>query len=221
MKVLIIAPHMDDEVLGCGGTIAKHVNQGHTVSVCVVANRAYGHKYDDELIAVEKQAVKAAKEILGYKRLIFLDLPDEQLDSKLIEVIVPLEALLLEIKPDIVYVNHRGDVNQDHQAVFKAAMVACRPISAHQVHKILAYEIPSSTDQSPPFEEVTFIPNYYVDITPFLEKKIQALSCYQREARLFPHPRSPEGISIYAQKRGMEIGFQAAEAFAVIRDQWK
>lgn len=221
MKVLVIAPHMDDEVLGMGGTIAKHVVEGDEVYVCIVANRAYNHLYKDEWINEEKKAALAAQNVLGYKELKFLDLKDEQLDHKLIEVLVPIEEYISTIGPDVVYINHRGDPHQDHKAVFNASIIACRTVSKSRIKKLICYEIPSATEFSPPFEEFSFLPNYYINIEKFLETKIEALRCYQREARDFPNPRSLEGVRILAKKRGMEVGFEAAEAFVIVRDEWE
>jgi N-acetylglucosamine malate deacetylase 1 len=220
MKVLVIAPHMDDEVLGCGGTIVRHVDSGDYVAVCVVANRAYDHKYDTGLIEREKVSCKKAKEILSYQDLLFLDLLDEQLDRSQIDIIAPLEEIVSGCKPDIVYIPHRGDLNQDHRAVFEAARVVCRPNAGHRVTTLRAFEVPSSTDQVPGANEWPFLPNYYVNIEDSLERKIEAMACYSTESKAFPHPRSKEGLQVYAQKRGMEVGIKTAEAFSVLRDCW-
>lgn len=221
MKVLVIAPHMDDEVLGCGGTIARHVENGNTVTVCVVAHRAYNHKYDPLENQQELAACNSARSVLGYQEFQFLDLPDERLDEGIQRIVIPLEAVLEKAKPEIVYVNHRGDVNQDHQAVFRATMVACRAQGLWCPRRFCCYEVPSSTDQMPGVAESAFVPNHYVDIASFLDKKLQALQCYQREARPFPHPRSPEAIKSLATKRGVEMGARAAEAFIILRDLWR
>jgi LmbE family N-acetylglucosaminyl deacetylase len=220
VKVLVIAPHMDDEVLGCGGAIVRHVRAGDRVSVCIVANRAYMHRYDPGLIDREKDACRRAQEILGYQDLTFLDLPDEQLDRSQIDLIVPLEEVVDLREPELVYLPHRGDLNQDHRAVFDAALVACRPLAAHRVKGLRVYEVPSSTDQVPGMHGLPFLPNYYVDIGEVLDKKIAALVAYEAESRVYPHPRSPEGLRAYARKRGMEVGIEAAEAFVVLRDLW-
>lgn len=221
MKVLVIAPHMDDEVLGLGGTIARYVSKGAHVTVCFMANRAYGHKYIEKLINEEKQSALKAKSILGYQDAVFLGLPDEKLDTKLIELIVPIEEVIWKVRPDMVFLNHGGDNNQDHRAVFKAGMVACRVIGKFKVKNIFCFEVPSSTDQAAPFQENTFLPNYYVNVEEHLAKKQKALKCYGRELREYPHPRSKKGVDIYARKRGMEIGFKAAEAFMVLRSEWE
>lgn len=211
---------MDDEVLGCGGTIVRHIRAGDQVSVCLVANRAYNHSYDPALIQREKEACRRAKEILGYQDLVFLDLPDEQLDRSQIELIIPLEEIVHRLRPDLVYLPHGGDLNQDHRAVSDATLVACRPHAAHRVGGLRVYEVPSSTDQTPALSGRPFLPNYYVEINGVLDLKIAALSCYEVEGRTYPHPWSPEGLRAYARKRGMEAGLEAAEAFVTLRELW-
>lgn len=220
MKVLVLSAHMDDEILGMGGTIARHVAAGDEVTVCIACKRAYNHQFDPKIVEEEKEAARRAAKVLGYQDLRFLDLRDELLDERLLDVIVPLEECVMKVRPDVVYTHHRSDSNQDHRAVFQASMIACRTISSHKVPRLLSYEVPSSTDQAPPFPEYAFQPNFYVDISGFLDRKIQAMKAYTRELREFPHPRSAKGIEVLAQKRGMEIGFRAAEAFTVIRDEW-
>jgi LmbE family N-acetylglucosaminyl deacetylase len=220
MRVLVIAAHMDDEVLGPGGTIVRHVAAGDNVTVCIACMRAYDHQYNPQLIEEEKQATRSAAEIMGYHDLRFLDLRDELLDERLLDVIQPLEECVLDVRPAVVYTHHRGDTNQDHRAVFQASLVACRSLARHKVARVLSYEVLSSTDQAPPFPEYAFQPNYYVNISDALVRKIAAMSAYQRELRDFPHPRSIRGIEILAQKRGMEVGLDAAEAYMVVRDEW-
>ena len=216
--VLVIAPHMDDEVLGTGGTIARHVARGDEVNVCIVAYRAYGHRFDEAKNRFEMACARDAREILGYGETVFLGLPDERLDVSLQEIVIPLEEQLGRFDPGIVYIPHRGDLNQDHRAVFQAAVIALRPHANPKIRRVLAYEVPSSTDQAPPFPEYAFLPNCYVNIGEFLEKKLQALRCYRTERRPFPHPRSDEGLTTVARKRGMESGLPAAEAFMVVRE---
>jgi LmbE family N-acetylglucosaminyl deacetylase len=220
MKVLVIAAHMDDEVLGAGATISKHVAAGDEVTVCVVAMRAYDHRFDPAVQKEEQAAARRAAEILGH-RLEFFELRDELLDERLLDIIVPLEECVMRVRPDIVYTHHRGDSNQDHRAVFQATLVACRPIASHKIQRLLCYEVPSSTDIAPPVPEFAFQPNYWVDVAAHLEKKVEAMRAYVREMKQFPHPRSAKGIEVLAQKRGMEVGMMAAEAFMSMRDQWR
>lgn len=220
MKILVIAPHMDDEVLGCGGTIVRHTDKGDEVSVCVVANRAYHHEYDPARIAEEKEDCRGAQRVLGYRELLFLDMPDERLDACQVDLIVPIEKVVNRLRPEVVYLPHRGDLNQDHRAVFEAVRVACRPYAAHRVGTLRAFEVPSSSDQVPSISEWPFCPTVYVNIAEVLDRKIQAMTCYRSETRAFPNPRSAEGLAIHAKKRGMEVGMNAAEAFMLLRETW-
>ena len=212
---------MDDEVLGCGGTIARHVENGDTLFVCFIAHRVYKHQFDVAKNDVEKQHAVKAKKIFGYKESVFFDLNDERLDTCIQDILIPLEEYVFKTKPDIVYCPFRGDNNQDHRAVFDATRVAARPSAATFVKRLYMYEVPSSTEQSPPLQENAFLPNYYVNITDHIDKKIEAYKCYETESRAFPHPRSEEGIRVLAQKRGTEIGFNYAEAFVMLRDKWE
>jgi LmbE family N-acetylglucosaminyl deacetylase len=218
MRVVVIAPHMDDEVLGTGGTIARHVALGDDVSVCIIAHRVYNHRFDEEKNRFEVACTHEARKVLGYRETAFLNLPDERLDASLQEILIPLEDQLKRFDPETVYIPHRGDLNQDHRAVFQAAMIALRPYASPGVRRILSYEVPSSTDQAPPFPEYAFLPTCYVNIGDFLGRKIEAFRCYRTESRPFPHPRSEEGLTAVARKRGTESGFPAAEAFVVVRD---
>ena len=220
MKVMVIAPHMDDEVLGLGGTIARHVASGDEVYVCFVAHRVYDHKFDEAQNATEIQSALNAKEVLGYKEAQFFNLDDERLDACIQDVLIPLEKYLEDIKPEVVYINHGGDNHQDHKAVFQAGMVVLRPAVNVSIKRIMCYEVSSSTVQSPPLSELAFLPNYYVNIEKYLSTKLEALHCYQTENRAFPHPRSNKAIEALAMKRGTEAGINAAEAFMVLKELW-
>jgi len=220
MKVMIVAPHMDDEALGMGGTIAKHVARGDKISVVIVANRVYSHTFDRKSYEVEKKAALKAKKVLGYGDLLFLEMPDERLDACVQDVIIPLEKAVHRIKPGILYSCFYGDNHQDHRAVFGAVRIIARSATSFKIKRILLYEVPSSTDQSLPMAQSAFLPNFYVNIKSFMAKKLKAVKCYERERRDFPHPRSREGIAVLAQKRGVEAGLTCAEAFMIMRDEW-
>jgi LmbE family N-acetylglucosaminyl deacetylase len=219
MKVLVIAPHMDDEVLGCGGTIAKHVECGDNVFVCFIAHRVYNHQFNDERNEVEKKHANRAKEVLNYKESVFLELNDERLDACVQDIIIPLEGYITRIKPQIVYSPFCNDNNQDHRAVAKAVQVVLRPVAIPFVERWLMFETPSSTEQAPSVGILGFQPNVYHDIGDYLNKKLKALACYETEARPFPNPRSPEGIKALAMKRGMECGLEYAEGFMMVREK--
>lgn len=216
-KVVVIAPHMDDEALGCGGVILRHKENKDKVWVIFVAHRVYDHHFNEKNNLVERGHALKAKLCLGYNRAIFLDLPDERLDASIQSIIIPLEKHIFNIQPDIVYLPFRGDNNQDHRAVFDAARVVLRPSAASFVKEVNMYEIPSSTEQSPSLLESAFLPNLYVDIKNYIDRKIKAWKCYRTERRAFPHPRSIEAIMALSRKRGVEIGFKYAEVFMNIR----
>lgn len=220
MDVLIISPHMDDEVLGCGGTIAKHVENGDRLSVCVIANRVYNHQFDERKYEIEQNHSRKAKKVLSYSDLVFFGLKDERLEESVQEIVVLLEKYIEKNKPSVVYIPFSGDNNQDHRATFNASRIALRPLATHYIEKICMYEVPSSTEQSPPLHESAFMPNYYVDITNYFKKKTEAYECYVTEKRDYPHPRSKEALKVLAQKRGIEVGFPYAEAFVLIRQKW-
>ena len=160
-----------------------------------------------------------AKRVLGYKEAIFLSLNDERLDASVQDIIILLEKYVNKIKPELVYIPFMGDNNQDHRAVFDAARVVLRPFAAPFINSIYMYEIPSSTEQSPPLPQNAFLPNYYVDIKKYIDKKILAFRCYESEKRSFPHPRSEKALRILARKRGIEIGFEYAEVFMILREK--
>jgi len=220
MKILVIAPHMDDEILGVGGSLRKHVLSGDIVNVCIIANRIYKHSFDIKNYEKEKQCTYKAKDIIGYHDVKFLDLNDERLDICIQDIIIPLEDYFFKCLPDIIYINFWEDNNQDHRAVFNAARVIIRRTSNYPPKKVLVYETPSSTEQAPPYH-FSFTPNYYVNIEKEMDTKISAVDCYDKEKREYPHPRSMMAIKNLARRRGIESGFNFAEAFMIIYDQWK
>jgi len=218
-KVLVVAPHLDDEVLGCGGAIVAHVERGDMVHTCFVAHRVYDHVYDEvRMEAQRKNAAQAAVE-LGYDKMSFLDLPDERLDESLQRIIIPLEEYARQVNPDVVYSPFGGDNNQDHRAVARAMQVVMRPMGPVKAKRWLLYEVPSSTEWAPNVGGPMFRPTVYLDVKGTLHKKSEALRCYEDECRPYPNPRSPEGLKALAMKRGMEAGMEYAEAFMLARER--
>lgn len=217
-RVLIIAPHPDDEVLGCGGTIAGHAAMGDEVHLCVVT-RAYPPEWTEEVIGIKRQEVNEASGILGIKETSFLDLPTVKLDTLPQKELNNAIARVVDaVKPDVVYLPHKGDLNRDHRLVFEAALVALRPLEGNTVSRILCYETLSETEWGIPDVESVFIPNVYLDIANTLETKLAAMSAYASELKEYPHPRSLEMLKVLAQKRGSEAGIAAAEAFMLVRE---
>ena len=220
MKVLVLAPHPDDEVLGCGGTIAKHAREGAEVYLCVVT-KAYPPEWPEDEIKARKEEVLRVNGILGITKTLFLDFPTVKLDTvPQKDLSESIARIIDEVKPDVLYIPHRGDVNPDHRLVFDAAMSAVRPNPGRTIRKVLAYETLSETERTAPVVENAFLPNLYVDITETLEAKLKAMSEYKLELKEFPHPRSLEAISALARLRGASICVRAAEAFMTVREIW-
>jgi len=213
--VLVIAPHPDDEVLGCGGTIARMSREGDEVHVLIVT-RAYTPDWSKEFIENRKKEIRQAHKLLGVRRTHYLDYPTVKLDQiPRKELNEKITFVVKEVKPDIVFMPHKGDIHYDHRIVFEASLVALRP-HVHRQSKILAYETLSETEWGHEF--AVFKPNVYYDITDTFSIKMDAVRAYSSELREFPHPRSLETITALAKKRGSEVGVKYAEAFYLIRE---
>ena len=224
-RVLVVASHPDDEVLGCGGTMAVHTDNGDVVDVLIVVEGATSRdakrdtgKQAKALTALQQSACDAAA-VLGAREPHFLGLPDNRLDGmELLEVIKPIEALINELKPQVIYTQHGGDLNVDHRIVHQAVVTACRPAPGTSVRAIYGYETASSTEWASSTMGGAFHPVRFVDISKTLERKRKALECYASEMRPFPHARSFEGLEALARWRGVSTGLEAAEAFTVVRE---
>ena len=216
MKILVIAPHPDDEALGCGGTIVRHNRSGDIVYLCIVT-KGYTPDWSEQFLKNRKEEIANANRILGIKKTYFLNFPTVKLDTfPQKDLNDSISKVIDEVQPDIVYLPHRGDLNKDHRLVFDAALVAIRPIGKHKIQRALSYETLSETEWGLAISP--FIPNIYIDISGALSKKIEAMKAYQSELRFFPHPRSIEMIENLAKKRGSEAGIEFAEAFMLIRE---
>jgi len=221
MKVLAVAAHPDDEVLGCGATLARHADLGDAVSVVILGTGALSRAggSDADVAALAEQA-QAAGRILGAREVRVLDLPDNRFDSlDLLDVVRRVEAELARAAPDVVYTHHATDLNVDHRRTFEAVVTACRPIGPGGPGRILSFEVPSSTEWQPPAAAPPFAANVFVDVAATLERKIEAMAAYAGEVRPFPHPRSPEALRALAAWRGASSGLRAAEAFALVRER--
>jgi N-acetylglucosamine malate deacetylase 1 len=220
--VLIVAAHPDDEVLGCGGTIAKFVEAGKKVHIIFLADGVSSRKdvsntFKGEL-SKRRAAAKAALLKLGVDSCVFGDFPDNRMDSiSLLDIVKYLEQFIELFNPDVVLTHHAGDLNIDHRLTHEAVITACRPQSGNCVKTILCFEVPSSTEWQLSGLKSAFLPNWYVDITSTLHKKISALGEYDQELRKWPHPRSLKGVESLAFWRGATIGVEAAEAFQLGR----
>jgi N-acetylglucosamine malate deacetylase 1 len=217
-RILVIATHPDDEVLGCGGVIARHADSGDEVRVLIIT-RGVPEIFPLEQIEETRQELRAAHQILGVADVQFLDFPAPKLDS--IPGYVLADSINKAIRSqssEVVYLPHKGDLHADHRAVFEATLVAARPIDGCPVRRLLSYETLSETDWSPPTGSDVFIPTVFVDISSYLETKLAAMECYRSQLKPPPHSRSLRSLTALAQLRGGTIGIQAAECFMLIRE---
>jgi len=222
MKILVIAAHPDDETLGAGGTIAKHVANGDEVSVLILGEGIASRKQKkedsrSEIDSLRRDARRALAK-LGVTDVIFHDFPDNRFDTlALLDIVKVVEKVVSEKKSEVVYTHHGRDLNIDHCITFNAVMTACRPFGS-SVKKILCFEVLSSTEWNAQTAATVFLPNLFVDVSDTLGKKVSALKEYKSELRAYPYPRSVEGAEILAKLRGLAIGSNAAEAFEIVRE---
>ncbi len=219
-RVLVIAAHPDDEVLGVGGTIAKYSEQGYEIYIHIVTEGASTqYPNDNKRLNAKRQAAVRANQILGGEEVHFGELPDMKLDTiPHVELNKELERIIKAVKPEVIFTHHSGDVNKDHKLICESTLVACRPVKGNLVKEIYAYETPSSTEWSDTKPKDYFIPNLYVRLTEKqLKNKCLAMKEYKTELRDYPHPRSIKSIKNYSKSRGNEAGYNYAEAFRLIR----
>lgn len=224
-QILVIASHPDDEILGCGATMAKHIKNGDEVSVFIltegITSRVSKHSRiasKNELKALKNASINANK-ILGVHLLKHHDFPDNRMDTiELLDVIRTVESYLNKIKPEIVYTHFAGDLNIDHRIVNQAVVTACRPVPSQIVKTLLFFEVPSCTEWQITGFRQGFSPNWFVDVSDTIHLKMKALAAYQSEMRQWPHARSFEAVEHLARWRGATVGVDAAEAFILGRN---
>ena len=213
-KILVIAAHPDDEVLGCGATIAKHVQEGNKVQVVFLGDGFSSRDDGDN----RDNSAESASKVLGCEAPVFLDFPDNQLDTiALLDIVKKIEKVVDDFQPSIIYTHYFGDLNIDHQITHKAVMTACRPQPNFCVKEIYSFETLSATHWQSPSMKNVFNPNYFVGVSDFMDKKIKALQCYDNEMREAPHARSYESVENLSKFRGSLVGVKNAEAFCVER----
>ncbi len=218
MKTLIIAPHPDDEILGCGGTIARLSHEGDDVYVAILT-KAGPPLFEAAAVEQGRKDALSAHKLLGVRETFFCDLPAAHLDtiphSKINETI---GAIFKKLQPKRIFIPFWGDIHLDHQNAFLAALVAARPNQANYPVQIYAYETLSETNWHAPFATLGFQPNVFIDISDFLELKLQAFSLHTSQVKTFPHERSLKALQALATLRGSTVHRHAAEAFILIRE---
>lgn len=220
-NVLVVAPHCDDEILGCGGTMAKHIAKGNSAYVAIVTNGNLGAPeiFPEEGTQQVRSEALSAHELLGVKETFFLDFPAPRLDSiPSYKLSMELNKLITRLDITTLYIPHRGDIHKDHRITYEASLVAARPINGCSVKTIYAYETLSETEWAPPFGDDAFIPTVFEDIGDHLKKKLEAFECYKTQIKKFPHSRSLKGIEVMSNFRGATVGVESAEAFMLVRE---
>jgi LmbE family N-acetylglucosaminyl deacetylase len=223
VKVLVIAAHPDDEVLGCGATAARLAQEQHEIHFAIfgegiTSRHSRRSDADESQLAELHRQARAAAAKLGVQSLVLHKFPDNRLDTiPLLEVVKVVEELVDRMKPEVIYTHHPGDLNVDHGVIHRAVLTATRPMVGQPVREIYAFEVPSSTEWAFGSLQPVFRPNVFVDVSATLDTKIAAMACYETETREFPHPRSAEALRAVAMRWGSVAGCHAAEAFELVR----
>ncbi|MCK4793151.1 MAG: PIG-L family deacetylase [Desulfobacteraceae bacterium] len=220
-KILVVAAHPDDGVLGCGGTVARLTKSGCKVHALILGQgiAARYEKNNRQKVEIEikkiRKHVYAANEIIGIKEVFIHDFPDNKFDTvPLLDIVKIIEKVKNDIKPNIIFTHYEKDLNIDHQLTYKAVITATRPLPNEVVKEIYSFEVLSSTEWSYP---TVFSPDVFFDISETIDVKTKAMRAYKSELTNFPHPRSLEGLESNAKTWGMKVGVQYAEAFEVVR----
>lgn len=217
MKVVVFSPHPDDEVLGVGGTMARLAHEGHEL-FSVIVTKGDSPMFDSASVKQLREEAITASKILGVKTIFLEDFPAALMDTiPHAQLNEALSKVLKEIGPELIFTPVCGDLHLDHRKIFDSVLIAARPSSLSTVKAICAYETLSETNWYAPPLTPGFMPNMYVDISGFLEKKLQAMESYQSQLRAFPHERSLESLKALAELRGTAVGFRSAEAFVLLR----
>jgi len=222
-SILVIAAHPDDEILGCGGAMARLRAEGHDVKIAILGEGMTSRyrtreETDRTLLCNLREHSRRAAEVVGVKELFCYDLPDNRFDTlPILEVIKIVEEMVQRHSPDTIFTHGFADLNVDHRVTHRAVLTATRPVEGHCVRNLYAFEIPSSTDWSFHRMKPGFEPNTFFNIESTIETKKRAMACYETEVLAFPHPRSLEGLELVARRWGTVVGCRAAEAFELVR----
>lgn len=217
-RVLVIAPHPDDEVLGCGGTMARLADNGQEVHVGIVT-RGYEPAFSNALVEQVRGELAEAHAILGVTQCHFLDLPAAALDTLPgAELNAAIVGLVRRVAPDTLFIPFFGDIHRDHQLVFNAALVASRPRERDVPRRIYAYETLSETNWAAPGVTEAFVPNVFLDVSDTIHRKLEAFATFGSQVKAFPDERSLETLKALATVRGSTVYRNSAEAFMLIRE---
>lgn len=220
-RILIISAHPDDEILGCGATIARLVKEGYEAYTLILGEgitsrdeKRDRQKRKKEIIDLKKH-IKKANDLIGVKKIFSYDFPDNRFDTvPILDIVKVIENIKKEVNPKIIFTHYKDDLNIDHNITYKAVLIATRPLNNETVKEIYSFEVLSSTEWN---FNVTFNPNIFFSVNETINIKENAMSEYKSELREYPHPRSIDGIKLYAKIRGLQVGMKYAEAFECVR----
>jgi LmbE family N-acetylglucosaminyl deacetylase len=224
-RILVVAAHPDDEIIGVGGTVAKYVDLGYDVFAVVLGEgqtsrypQGGGSMNVQEIVYSLRDDARAAAKIISYTDIFFDSLPDNRFDQPcLLDVVQKVEKYIDDLDPGIVFTHHAGDLNIDHRITHEAVVTATRPLPGSRVKKVLEFETLSATEWNFGAGS-TFSPNVFVNIDGYIDRKIEAMNKYRTEIREYPHPRSAEGIMAASKRWGTVAGYEYAEAFRLVRE---
>jgi LmbE family N-acetylglucosaminyl deacetylase len=226
-RIMIVVAHPDDELLGIGATMYKLIHEQQCQIHVVILGEGITSRADvrdtqiwEKELATHRENIKNAQTAIGFQSLSIYDFPDNRFDSvDLLDIIKVIEKEKYIFRPQVVFTHHGGDLNIDHQRTFEAVITSCRPLQEELVKTIITFETPSGTEWRASSDPRHFIPNLFFSVNKSnLQAKIRGMECYEYEKRRFPHPRSPEALTIQAQRWGVAVGCEYAEAFCLIRD---
>lgn len=217
-NVIVISAHPDDETLGAGGTILKHVANGDNVYWLIVTNVFENQGFSIERVKSRQKEIREVEKLLGISKTYLLDYPTMTLSSSsLIKMVPEISSIFTEVQPEIIYTLNRSDAHSDHRVIFDAVMACTKSFRYPFIKQILMYECISETEFAPALAEKAFLPNYFVDITDYLGKKNEIMKVFESEIAEHPFPRSLENIKALAHFRGASVGVQYAEAFQLLK----
>ena len=217
-NIVIISAHPDDEILGAGGTLLKHRDNGDNIYWIIITNISEKQGFSAKDVNLRQAEIKKVANILDIKKTFSLDYPTMSLNSETVNEMIPkLSKVFSSVKPEFIYCLNRSDAHSDHRFTFDAVMACTKSFRYPYLKRVLMYECISETEFAPPLHEKAFIPNYFVDVSDFINKKIDALRCYASEMRKYPHARSYEALKSLSKYRGSSVGVKDAEAFCIER----
>ena len=218
-KILVVAPHPDDETLGCGGTLLKHKNSGDQISWLIVTNMHSGDRWPEKQVQTRQEEIRKVTKMYGFKKTFKLDFPTTKLDSiPTNELVAKISDIILDIKPSVVYLPNHCDIHTDHKITFNAVMSCCKDFRAPFIKRILMYETLSETEFAPALKEYGFVPNVFVDVSQYFQRKLEIFSEYASEVMASPLPRSLDTLTSLARYRGSRIGVKFAESFMLLKE---